>query len=133
MESLIDKRKPNSLHILLVEDSYINQKVAVKILEKQGYNIDVADNGLEAIKALSLISYDLVLMDCFMPQMDGYEATREIRRLGSSVLNHDILIIAITSSVKRSDLEQCIKAGMDDFLSKPFKPEDFLKMLEKWL
>ena len=111
---------PDSLRILLVEDNQVNQKVALRMLEKHlGLSADVAQNGLEALEALTHLDYDLVLMDCQMPQMDGYEATNRIRCQSSSVRNHDIPIIAMTANAMDGDRERCLEAGMNGYVSKP--------------
>ena len=129
--SLVEEQKQN-IRILLAEDNRINQKVAVNILKKLGYRADIATNGKEALKALEVISYDIVFMDCQMPQMDGYDATRQIRNLESRVLNHDVTIIAMTANAMKKDREKCLESGMDDYLSKPVKPQELSDMLEKW-
>ncbi len=125
-------REPSSIRILIVEDNVINQKLAVKIIEKAGYRADVAENGREAIVALEKDSYDLVFMDCMMPVMDGYEATREIRRRDATELDPDVPIIAMTANAMQSDRDKCLEAGMDDFLSKPVLPEQVRELVEKW-
>jgi PAS domain S-box-containing protein len=119
--------------ILLAEDNITNQKVALGILKKLGVNADAAANGLEAIKALEIISYDLVLMDVQMPEMDGLEASRKIRDSQSAVLNHDIPIIAMTANAMQGDRERCLQAGMNDYVSKPINPQALGEALERWL
>ncbi|MDQ5988054.1 MAG: Sensor histidine kinase RcsC [Syntrophus sp. SKADARSKE-3] len=123
----------NKAMILVAEDNAINQKVAQSILGKLGFKVDIAANGLEAVRALELINYDLVLMDCQMPEMDGFEATAVIRDPSSKVLNHEVSIIAMTANAMKGDREACLKAGMDDYLSKPVKKENISMVLEKWL
>jgi len=123
----------SGVHILLAEDNIINQKVAQSILGKLGYKADVAANGLEAVRALELIDYDIVLMDCQMPEMDGFQATAMIRSPESKVLNHKVPIIAMTANAMKGDRENCIKAGMDDYLSKPVKKDGLAAILETWL
>ncbi len=129
--------------VLLAEDNIVNQKVAVRMIEKLGYRIDVVANGAEAVVALTKISYDLVLMDCQMPEMDGFEATREIRKreaknseVGETPAQGrdacHLPIIAMTANAMQGDREQCIDAGMDDFISKPVKLQDLQKVLERW-
>jgi CheY-like chemotaxis protein len=119
--------------ILLAEDNAINQAVAQRILGKLSCKADVVGNGLEAVQALKMIDYDLVLMDCMMPEMDGFEATAIIRDPGSGVLNHRVPIVAMTANAMAGDRDACLKAGMDDYLSKPVKKEDLSMILEKWL
>jgi two-component system, sensor histidine kinase len=124
------KRK---LRILVAEDNPVNQKVAQALLRKMGLQSDVVANGLEAVNALQAIPYDLVLMDCQMPEMDGYEATNKIRQLGSKALNPHIPIIAMTALAMLGDREKCIQAGMNDFIAKPILQRDLIKMLDRWL
>ena len=120
--------------ILLVEDNIINQKVALSILGKLGLSsADAVANGQEALKSLESIPYDLVLMDCQMPVMDGYEATRQIRNPKSKIQNHDVPIIAMTANAMKGDREKCLEAGMNDYLPKPVVPHNLAEMLEKWL
>ena len=120
-------------HILLAEDNITNQQVALGILKKLGLSADIVNNGLEALKALESISYDLVLMDLQMPIMGGIEATRQIRNTQSSVLDHHIPIIAMTANAMQSDRDLCIGAGMNDFLPKPISSVEFREALERWL
>jgi CheY-like chemotaxis protein len=115
---------------LVVEDNMVNQRVIVQMIEKRGYAVDVASNGLEALDQLSRTTYDLVLMDCQMPEMDGYEATREIRRLEGS--SRHTTIVAVTANAMVGDREKCMDAGMDDYLSKPVKMEALDAMLNRW-
>ena len=115
--------------VLLAEDNSVNQMVAVALLKKMGLAVDVVANGSEAIKALELIPYDLVLMDCQMPVMDGYEATHVIRDPASQVLNHKIPVVAMTANAMQGDREKCLKAGMDDYISKPVNMADLQKVI----
>jgi CheY-like chemotaxis protein/HPt (histidine-containing phosphotransfer) domain-containing protein len=119
--------------ILLVEDNVTNQQVALAVLSKLGYSAEAVANGKEALEALRTIPYDLVLMDCHMPEMDGYEATRCIRSPHSSVLNRSIPIVAMTARAMKGDREECLKAGMNDYLVKPVDPMALAEMLDKWL
>lgn len=121
------------VHILLAEDNVINQKVAQRMLDKLGYSSDVVANGLEAVQALELINYDLVLMDCLMPEMDGFEATALIRNAVSSVLNHSVPIIALTANAMIGDREKCLEAGMSDYLAKPINKSELAALLAKWI
>ncbi len=119
--------------ILLAEDNLINQKVAHKMISSLGYNADVVANGIEALRALEKIEYDMVLMDCQMPEMNGFMATIAIRDPQSCVLNHKVPIIAMTANAMSEDREECLKAGMDDYLSKPVNKSKLSEMLTKWL
>ncbi len=120
-------------HILLVEDNPVNQKLAVRLIGKTGIDADTVANGKEAVKALEMVSYDLVFMDVQMPEMDGYEATRIIRDPGSNVRNHNVPIVAMTAHAMKGDREKCIEAGMDDYISKPIRPEKLVQMMDKYL
>ncbi|MBN1323012.1 MAG: PAS domain S-box protein [Methanotrichaceae archaeon] len=119
--------------ILLVEDNSINQKVAQAMLKRLGYDADLAANGKEAIDALRRVPYDLVLMDCQMPEMDGFEAAISIRHGDSGALNPHIPIIAMTANTMKGDRERCIEAQMDDYLAKPVQSGDLERMLDRWL
>ncbi|MFI5378340.1 MAG: response regulator [Tepidisphaerales bacterium] len=119
--------------ILLAEDNITNQQVAVGILKKLGLHADAVANGCEAIKALQTIPYDLVLMDVQMPEMDGLEATRQIRSLQSAGNNHAVPIIAMTAHAMSGDREKCLGAGMNDYVSKPVSAQALAAALDKWL
>ena len=119
--------------ILLAEDNIINQKVALVILENCGFNADVVNNGQEAVDALGSKHYDIVLMDCQMPVLDGYEATHIIRNPQSPVQNHQVIIVAMTANAMQGDKEKCLNAGMDDFLAKPIKADRLNEILVKWM
>ncbi len=121
------------VRILLAEDNVTNQQVAVGILKKLGLKVDVAANGVEAIKALETFPYDLVLMDVQMPEMDGIEATKAIRNPQSRVLNRQITIVAMTAHAMQGDREKCVQAGMNDYLAKPIERSALIAVLGKWL
>lgn len=116
------------LKILIAEDNPMNQKLAVKVLSKLGYKADTVQNGKEVLEEVSKLNYDLILMDVQMPEMDGLEATRMIRLCLSS----QPIIIAMTANAMQGDREECISAGMDDYISKPVNIEELVIMLEKW-
>ena len=119
--------------LLLAEDDPINQVVSTAILEKLGYQVDVVANGQEALQALEGNDYALVLMDCMMPEMDGYAASAAIRDRTSAVRNHDIPVIALTANAMREDHEKSLAAGMNDYLAKPVEIPRLRALLEKWL
>ncbi len=117
--------------VLIAEDNKMNQRVAVKLLEKAGCEVEVVENGKLAVDAVRDKSYDLVLMDCMMPEMDGFEATSEIRRIEGET-KHTI-IFALTANAMTGDRERCLAAGMDDYLSKPFNLTALERAIENWL
>jgi signal transduction histidine kinase/ActR/RegA family two-component response regulator len=119
--------------VLLVEDNFVNQRVAVYMLSKLGHRVDVAKHGREAIDMLGKSAYDLVLMDCQMPEMDGFEATRVIRDRTSAVLDHEIPVVAMTANAFPEDRARSLACGMNDFLAKPVERSVLASMLEKWL
>ncbi|MCK5508014.1 MAG: response regulator [Desulfobacterales bacterium] len=130
---VVAENRNKKRRILVVEDNIVNQKIAIKILEKYGYRVNAVANGQEALHSLKLASYDLVLMDCQMPVMDGYEATKAIRNSSSKVMNNKIFIIAMTANAMKGDREKCINAGMDDYISKPITPKTLKETIERWL
>ena len=117
--------------ILVAEDNIVNQKVMQAMLNKLGYSCEIVPTGIEVLERLRKTHYSLILMDCQMPTMDGYEATREIRQLQGSL--KDIPIIAVTAEAIRGDRERCIAAGMNDYLSKPISLGDLGKKIRKFL
>ncbi|HZF15695.1 MAG TPA: ATP-binding protein [Steroidobacteraceae bacterium] len=119
--------------LLLVEDNAVNQRVATHVLGKMGYAVEVAQHGREAIERLCRERYDLVLMDCQMPEMDGFEATRMIRDPASAVLDHAVPVVAMTANAFEEDRERCLAAGMNDFLAKPVDRRMLADMLSQWL
>ena len=119
--------------ILVAEDNVVNQHVALGILKKLGLRADAVADGVEAVKALETIPYDLVLMDVQMPVMDGIEATRHIRSPESAIPNCRIPIIAMTAHAMQGDRERCLEAGMNDYVPKPVTPQALAEGLAKWL
>jgi PAS domain S-box-containing protein len=119
--------------ILVAEDNIINQQVALGILQKLGYRADAVANGKEAVASLQRIPYDLVLMDCQMPEMNGYEATACVRDPHSGVCNSQIPIVAVTAHAMTGSREKCLTAGMNDYITKPIKPLALAAVLRKWL
>jgi PAS domain S-box-containing protein len=126
-------KSPRSHHglVLVVEDNQINQQILLRMLQKLGYRADYVSNGLEAVTAVGKVPYDAVLMDCQMPEMDGFAATRRIRTLGGR--ENRPPIIAITAHALEGDKERCIDAGMNDYLSKPVKIDSLESVLKKWV
>ena len=125
------REKPETCwQVLLVEDNLVNQLVAKRLLEKAGTNVEIAANGLEAVAAVERKHYDLVFMDIQMPEMDGYQATAEIRRRQGRARHTPI--IALTAHAMPEDRQRCLAAGMDDYLSKPVAPEDLQGALRRW-
>jgi two-component system sensor histidine kinase/response regulator len=117
--------------ILLVEDNKMNQLVSTKLLEKLGYAFDIANHGGEAVQAIEAKDYDAILMDCQMPEMDGYEATAEIRRLEGTARHTPI--IAMTAAAMEGDRDRCLEAGMDDYITKPVRLETVAEILQRWI
>ena len=113
----------------MAEDNAINQRVGQLILQRAGLHIDLVSDGSEAVAAHGAEAYDLILMDCQMPIMDGFEASRRIRQL-----NHQQpVIIAVTANALAGERERCLEAGMNDYLSKPFQAEQLVSVVKKWL
>jgi CheY-like chemotaxis protein len=122
----LSQRAP--LRILIAEDNVVNLKLAVRLLERMGYRADGAANGLDAVEALKRQTYDLVLMDVQMPEMDGLEATRAIRRIWPV---GGPRIVALTANAFHEDREECLAAGMNDYLCKPFRTRELRGALER--
>jgi len=129
----LPQKSEKSLFILLVEDNAMNQRLASIILSKRGHRVDIAENGQQALDFLRDRDYDLVLMDCQMPIMDGYETTRCLRANQPRVLNPQIPIIAITANARQSDRDLCREVGMNDFIAKPFDQREMIKVIERVL
>ena len=129
----IDNTLPSITRILLVEDNAINQRVASAMLNKLGFTIDIAGNGIEAIDALKQITYSLVIMDLQMPLMGGLEATKKIRKMETGTIDPDIPIIAMTANATQQDKMNCLNAGMNDFISKPVTIPALQELLNKWV
>lgn len=118
------------MKVLLAEDNQINAVLATTLLRRAGHKVDVAANGVEAVAAATAGDYDLIFMDMHMPEMDGLEASRQIRSLPAPAC--DAPIVALTANAMAADRQKCLAAGMNDFLSKPFEPGDLSAMLTKW-
>jgi len=125
-----EHKKLQDIRVLLVEDNRVNQMVAKKIMQNKGCVVEIANNGQESLEMLKNSNYDLVLMDLQMPVMDGIEATKAIRK---QEIYKDLPIIAMTANAMKGDREKCLEAGMNDYLTKPFLPDDFFQVLSKWV
>jgi CheY-like chemotaxis protein/HPt (histidine-containing phosphotransfer) domain-containing protein len=126
---IIERGLNNNIRILLVEDNEINIRLFINILKIRGLKCDIALNGVEALAAYENNKYDIIFMDCQMPMMDGYEATKKIRNKESKHMP----IIAMTAHAMQGDREKCIEAGMDDYLTKPFGFNQVIEMLQKYV
>ncbi len=146
--SLNESKIQGTIRILVADDHRVNQQLAVMMLERLGYRADVVANGHEAVEAIGRVAYTMVLMDCQMPEMDGYEATRKIREIESrkqkadseqETMNHEaqvttrLPIIAMTANAMQGDRDKCLAAGMDDYVTKPIAQKELAIMIEKWL
>ena len=137
-EPVFEDPYPSDVHqplicakVLLAEDNVVNQKVAIRMLRRMGCRVDAVANGREVIDALKGIQYTLILMDCQMPEMDGYTAAQQIREQEAAGNRH-IPIIAMTANAMAGDRERCLDAGMDDYLSKPVEFVRLFEILKKW-
>ena len=130
VKSLIPAEIRQRTRLLLVEDDLVNQQVAMRMIERIGYRADAVDNGRSALDRVAHTTYDLILMDCQMPELDGYSATREIRRREGSARHTPV--IGLTAHALAGDRDICLRAGMDDYLSKPVMPEDLAEIIDKW-
>jgi CheY-like chemotaxis protein len=142
--TLAEANRKSGIRLLLAEDNVINQKVAVRMLENLGYRADVVANGVEALEATARIAYSAVLMDCHMPEMDGFETTHAIREREALLAKSDAMgdgrqhahrlpIIAMTANSMKGDRERCLEAGMDEYISKPVKSQDLAAVLTRLL
>jgi CheY-like chemotaxis protein len=130
LQSVVPAEIRERTRILLVEDNLVNQQVEIRMIERIGYRADFVENGASALERLNHTDYDLILMDCQMPGMDGYRATYEIRRREGATRHTPI--IGLTARALAGDRDDCIRAGMDDYLSKPVMPEDLGAIIDKW-
>jgi len=117
-------------HILLVEDNPVNERVATRMLERLGYRVDVAENGIEALATSARTAFDLILMDCQMPEMDGFETSRALREREGG--DKHTPIVAMTANAMQGDRDRCLRAGMDDYIAKPVLMSDLEAVLERW-
>ncbi|NNG00011.1 MAG: GAF domain-containing protein [Desulfobacteraceae bacterium] len=132
-QHVINDEAKSRVRLLVAEDNPVNQKLALRLLEKFGYRADAVANGKEALQALQLINYDIVLMDIQMPEMDGLSATQAIRSSTSPVRNPAVPVIAMTAHAMSGDRDKCIAAGMDDYITKPVRPQILLETIKRFL
>ena len=128
-DSAAEVKNDEPRRILMAEDNPINQRVGKLILQRAGFDIDLVTDGNEALEAHRTRPYDLILMDCQMPIMDGFEASRQIRALDQP----QPIIVAVTANALVGERERCLSAGMDDYLSKPFQAEELVAIVRKWI
>jgi signal transduction histidine kinase/ActR/RegA family two-component response regulator len=133
LDKQINYEGRKKIHILLAEDNDISQELVSRILEKEGYKVEVANDGEEVLEKLKKEHFDIVLMDVQMPKMDGFKTTQAIRNSKDNAFNPEIPIIAVTAHALEKDKERCLKAGMNSCLTKPFKKKDILKEIEKFV
>jgi CheY-like chemotaxis protein len=126
-----EKSKKEKLKILVAEDNFVNQRLVKELLRRQGYSVDIVENGLKLFEVMEKSKYDVILMDVQMPVMDGLEATSIIREIEKETGGH-IPIIGITAYSMKADRDRCLEAGMDDYLAKPFSKEEFYKKIERF-
>jgi len=130
---VIHENHRRNARILVVEDNLINQKVVTAMLAKLGYKCELVNNGKEALEILSQGHFDLVLMDCQMPTMDGFEATQKLRNMEVASQKSQVPVVALTANAMQGDREKCIEAGMNDYLSKPLNGEELKEVLNRWI
>jgi two-component system sensor histidine kinase/response regulator len=126
----LNEANEKSLRVLLAEDNTVNQKVALGQLRQLGLRADSVANGLEVLEACNRVAYDLIIMDCQMPEMDGYETTRRLRDWERGSTRRTI--IAMTAGARQEDREQCLASGMDDYISKPVRLPELQEVIERW-
>ncbi len=131
-ESAKQERRTSVVHVLLAEDNKVNQTVATRMLQKLGCTVTVAADGAEAVEFASRREFDLILMDCHMPNMDGFAATAAIRAMERGGSTHRI-IVAQTANAMEGDRETCLKASMDDYVTKPFTSDTLANVLKRWV
>lgn len=124
------ERAAKLTRVLLVDDNVVNQRLAARLLQKLGCEVAVASSGREALDVLVFQPQDLIIMDCQMPDLDGYQATRQIREIEGTTRRTPI--VAMTAYAMRGDRERCLAAGMDDYYSKPVTGDDFIAMIKRW-
>ncbi len=132
MTSSILVKNTSSANILLVEDNPINQRIATHMLKKLGHTYEIVNNGKEALEAIKIKSFDIILMDCQMPDMDGYTTTKYIRQYQRSNRTKRTPIIAVTAHSMKGDREKCISMGMDDYIAKPIDIKRLSAVIDHW-